>query len=152
MKPRKDPMTRVPFQRKAPRVGHTTRGAGPVKQRKTNAGESRGRRLVKARSGGTCEIGMCGGAPATDWSHRVRKGQVGSWSPVNGLHACRSCHSAITERETDTRAVHYGWALRSYMDPAQRPVYRRREWVWLREDGTYEPVSAEDLAVIGGAA
>lgn len=150
MKQRK-PLRRTPLTRKTPmpRGGKQAKRPPMVKARRQSVTpeERAGKDKVKRRSGGTCEIWMCGGAPATDWSHRVRRSQGGSWSPVNGLHACRFCHSIITHDEKV--GLPKGWCLKSYQDPATTPVYRRGEWVLLDTEGGWESVNPE---AIGGDA
>lgn len=129
-------------------------GRPPVKPRKlptVTAAETAGRAAVRARSGGVCEIWMCGGARAHDWSHRVRRGQGGSWSPANGLDACRDCHSTITTHPWTCDAEAKGWALRSTAVPERTPCLRRGEWVWLLPSGGVEPLSAAELVMFGGA-
>lgn len=144
MKPRKDPLKRTPFIRKAPRGDKPAKRPPMVKARRVMSPEERrARRLVKARSGGTCELWMCGGAPATDWSHRMRRSQLGPWCPTNGLASCRFCHSIITHDEKV--GLPKGWCLKSYQDPATNPVYRRGEWVLLDDEGGWESVNPEAL-------
>lgn len=142
-------MKRSPLQRKTPlrRVAISPRTTplkrstarlrlhAPGKPRVT-AAERRARKLVRKRSQGWCEIqvpGLCM-TLATDWSHRIREGQGGPWSPVNGLHACRPCHSWTHSNPAASRVK--GWALKSY-DPLDAAVCRRGEWVVLAEDGSF---------------
>lgn len=146
-------MRRTPLQ---PKTGLTTRTRLARRARLTpgrpttprrprrELDEQTGRALVEARSGGLCEIAMCGGRPATDWSHRVRRSQQGSWSPANGLHACRACHGRITTHPWQCDAERNGWALRSTTDPASTPCLYRGRWVLLTHDGqTIDPPTTD---------
>ena len=131
------------------------RSSGPVKPRRQarQSGEVWARQVVRARSGGVCELGMCGGSPAWEWSHRVRRSQGGRWEATNGLDACHDCHALITTHPWECDAEGRGWAIRSTADPARTPVWRRGEWVWLLPDGWVVALSpAEVLALRGDAA
>lgn len=121
---------------------------GPVKARRpaVTPDERAARRLVKARSGGTCE-GRCLNTPATDWHHRMPRSVGGLWEAVNGMHLCRECHSWVTDHPVD--GADLGWHLWSTNDPATVPVLRRGEWVLLDADGGWESVNPE---AIGGDA
>ncbi|MGH9059727.1 MAG: HNH endonuclease signature motif containing protein, partial [Acidimicrobiales bacterium] len=95
----------------APRAPKTTTGRG----------ESRGRRVVRERSGKRCEIRLdtprCTGR-AQDWHHRKNRSQGGTWAPSNGLAVCRSCHEAVTN--THGRRPEFedaGWVVASHRDP-----------------------------------
>lgn len=105
--------------------------------------EHRGRHLVSIRSGGLCET--CLTARATDWSHRKRRTQGGTWSPANGLHVCPPCHRVI---DSSTPAPHArGWHLRRHEDPLTTPVYLARHgWVLLADDGSTQPCSPREDA------
>jgi hypothetical protein len=93
--------------------------------------EKRGKRLVKKRSGGLCEV--CGERRAAEWQHRKRRTQGGTWCPSNGLHCCVSCHSWITGNGLAARPG--GWNLWRRDVPADEPVLRRGSWVRLTPDG-----------------
>lgn len=152
MKPRKEPLKRTGIKRKVPmRCDGTPVRKGPVKQRRPSVTpeERRARKLVRARSGGVCEIYMCGGAPGSEWSHRKRRSQGGPWEAVNGLLACHQCHLDITLYESQVRAEDRGWVVKMTGDPASIPVLRRGDWVLLDDTGGWEPVNPE---AIGGAA
>lgn len=82
-------------------------------------GEATARRLVRARSGGVCEV--CARQPATDWHHRLNRSQGGTWSASNGLDLDRQCHRFVTEHPAAARDR--GWALRAGQDPATEPVH-----------------------------
>lgn len=108
----------------------------------TRPGESRARRLVRARSQGLCEIAipdLCAHL-ATDWCHRRNRSQGGRWLASHGLHGCRPCHRATTN--TDGRRAEYeanGWVLRRHQDPASTPVLIRGRFVLLDDNGGYLP-------------
>lgn len=99
------------------------------------------KRIVRARSGGWCELGIpgvCEGR-ATNFSHRVGAAHGGPYSAVNGLDACGSgttgCHGWATHNRTVARER--GWILFSTDDPAASPVVHA--WlgrVLLLADGT----------------
>lgn len=74
--------------------------------------EAAGKKAVRERSGGQCEIalpGICTIRP-TDFSHRKGRGAGGSWAPSNGLHACRACHDWIGSHKS--AAYRSGWMVR----------------------------------------
>lgn len=99
--------------------------------------ERRARKLLRARSGGVCEI--CQREPATDAHHRVNRSQGGRWEITNLLHLCRREHQHVTVNP----AVAYerGWSVRSTSDPASVPVFLAgRGWSLLRPDGSVAPV------------
>ena len=70
-----------------------------------------------------CELG-CGNR-AESFGHRVRKGQGGSWSPVNAVHLCgdgtRGEHGLLTSYPTLARAG--GWEVDADADPETVPVW-----------------------------
>lgn len=82
-------------------------------------GEAHGRRAVKARSGGICEI--CGNEPGQEWHHRKNRSQGGTWAPSNGLHACRRCHRRVTDG-TCPEYYTVGWCVKRDDDPREVPV------------------------------
>lgn len=125
-------------------------GRPPIKPKRrpvTNA-ERTAREVVRLRSGGTCEA-VCS-APASDWHHRRNRSQAGEWSAPNGMHLCRGHHGWVTDHPAEGRRL--GWAVRSHEDPARVPCLRRGEWVWLLPGGGVEPLSAAEVAQLGGAA
>jgi hypothetical protein len=92
------------------------------------AAEREAKRLVRARSGGRCEV--CGIAAATNFSHRKGAGQGGEWSAANGLDACGwgntlGCHGRIHQRPEEARE--HGWMLRRNQVPEEEPV----DHAWL---------------------
>lgn len=126
--------------------------------------EGAGRRIVRQRSGGLCEIaidGICLGR-AAGVHHRVKSGQGGSWRPSNLLDACGSgtvgCHGWVEAHPA--AALELGLGLRSYMDPlaasaVMRWANQRSRW-YLTDDGslvwddTWEAGFA-DILYAGGA-
>lgn len=106
--------------------------------------ESACRRIVALRSGGVCEC--CGMRRGQSMSHRKPRGQGGSWSPANIMHACgdgvAGCHGWI---EHNPRAAHeHGWRLWRYEDPEKVPaVVRGRPMVLSKDGGLSLPKSSE---------
>lgn len=99
--------------------------------------ERRTRRVVKARSGGLCEL--CG-REATQMHHRRKAGR--DWTPANVLHVCglgnySGCHGHI--ERNPTAAKEQGWWLLPHQDPTTAPVWVvERGRVLLLNDGTIE--------------
>jgi hypothetical protein len=101
--------------------------AEPPRKRKPPklTGEAAAKRLVTRRSGGLCEVrvnGLCA-RWGRDFSHRVARSQGGMWTASDGLHACRFCHSAVTDTHGN-RALYVanGWILDRRHDPDGRLV------------------------------
>lgn len=100
------------------------------------------REIVDRRSGGSCEI--CGHEMATEHQHRIRRGAGGSsrndeiHRPSSLLHLCSRCHVAA-----DNAPDRYenGWSIRrgADVDPATVPVFYRRTWVLLDDEGGRTP-------------
>lgn len=137
---------RHPLRRKTPMPrgeSQLRRTAMPTYRPTITGDERTSRQLVRARSGGLCEIrldGICTGR-ATDWSHRESKGIGGKWRAANGLDACRQCHRHITEHPA--LAYEHGWFVHSYADPAEVPVLIHNattghDWVLLNDQGDLE--------------
>lgn len=88
---------------------------------------ARGRRIVRERAGGMCELALpavCTRA-ATDYAHRAPRGMggtsaPGSWCPCNGLAACRACHSWAEAHPVDAEAR--GWRLTAPSVPNAVPA------------------------------
>jgi len=105
------------------------------------AAEKLARALVRARSGGICEV--CGRQPAREFQHRKAQVHGGEYSAVNGLDVCghgnvSGCHGHI--HQNPTAAYEQGWSVRSGHDPAVRPVwFAGRGLVLLRADGSVSP-------------
>jgi hypothetical protein len=99
--------------------------------------EHRARIIVRARSGGICEV--CRAHRAESFHHRKNRSQGGRWDPANGLDTCgdgtRGCHGRITRDRP--WALSLGYAVERHDDPAGVPVwsalYGRR--VLLDSDG-----------------
>lgn len=115
--------------------------------------------LVKARSGGLCEIGLLcfGSSPATERAHRMGKGSggVGKSNPVangaaNLVDGCHDCHVRIDNAEV-ADAERLGLKLRhGVARPCEMPVHHYRlGWVLLDDDGGYRAAPAASYA--GGA-
>lgn len=106
------------------------------------ADERNGRRIVKERSGGYCEVrihGICTGR-AESVHHRKNRSQGGNWAPSNLLHLCgdgvRGCHGWITENPAASYAN--GWAVRGCWNPEWIDVHLGREVVRLDNEGNYQ--------------
>lgn len=103
--------------------------------------ESRGRRIVRERSGGWCEV--CGLRRAESMSHRISKSRGGSWAPQNLIHTCgdgtRGCHGWF--EANPLWAGEGGWHIRrDPRPPTEVPVYLRPAlhasgWFLIRDVG-----------------
>jgi hypothetical protein len=82
--------------------------------------EDQARRLVAGRSGGRCEL-LGRHDVATDYAHRLGRGQRGGWAPSNAVHLCRPCHSWA--HANPTLAIAAGLIVPSWADPIAAPVY-----------------------------
>jgi 5-methylcytosine-specific restriction protein A len=146
VKPRQQPLRRNTTLRantSLPRTGELKRG--PVKSRKPETWSPKQRKdrdLVRARSGGLCEL--CGAAAGTNIHHRRPRKMGGSRRPdtnlpQNLLHLCGSategCHGLIEGNRG--HAYSNGWLVADRQDPADIPCLHRGQYVWLRSDGTY---------------
>jgi hypothetical protein len=101
-----------------------------------------GRDFVYGRSGGWCEIAipdLCAGL-GREWHHRLNRSQGGRWDASNGLHTCTPCHDYVTNRARE-EAKASGWAVApGVTPPIEVPVLRRGVWVYLDDEGGFEPV------------
>ena len=86
--------------------------------------EARARAEVYGRSGGVDEI--LGSGEAQHWSHRMGRGQQGSWRPANGLHLASGTHSWLHAHPSLARAG--GWHLASGTHLQTTPVWLARPW------------------------
>lgn len=99
-------------------------------------GERTARKIVRARSGGVCEL--CQKQRATDVHHRKNRSQGGLWEPQNLLHLCHDEHMRITT--SPALSYERGWSVRSGHDPATQPVWLAGHgWSLLRADGSVAP-------------
>lgn len=151
-------MKRTPITRKTPlrartpmrRIGITPgkSSVNPVRAQRppVTAVERAGRAAVRARCGGICEV--CSRVQATEWQHRKPRSAGGTWDPSNGLAVCYSCHhKRIHANPSEAYAM--GWSVKRAHVPAKVPVYAGNggwaRWVWLRDDGSMDPVSPDEL-------
>ena len=148
---RKTPMPRGSGLRRSSDGTQPGRGWSPTKPRRApaTAEEKRARAVVRARSGGVCEV--CGMARASNYQHRKNRSQCARselWAPSNGLDVCGTgttgCHGGI--HGSPRWAYDLGLMVASYLDPAAAPVYRLGVWVRLDDEGGVTRVG------IGGAA
>lgn len=100
------------------------------------------RPIVRARSGGSCEL--CG-HPAVQQHHRRNRSQGGEWAPSNILHLCVRCHELIG-RNIKTALVLGHTIQGTKAVPALESVWlytatdvRERLEVWLDDQGNYLP-------------
>lgn len=110
-----------------------------IKPKRTEE-EKLARALVRARSGGWCEMRLAGCLGlATDFSHRIRRSQGGPWTASNGLFACRVCHTWCGMRDDEANLL--GLTLKSWQDPTVEPVaYQNAGLVVLDDLGGLWPV------------
>ncbi len=107
-------------------------------------GEARGRKIIKTRAEGRCEI--CQRPSTLEWSHRRSRAQGGSWSSANGLGVCRSCHAWCEAHPVKADAC--GWRIVSRDTPPEDvPVwlapYGMAGWYLLLDvEPTYQGVPA----------
>jgi len=106
-----------------------------AKPAKRDPAEAPARKVVRARSGGVCELD--GRAPATEMHHRQNRSQGGVWAASNLLHLCSAHHLHITTHPQASREQ--GWAVPSHREPSQVPVWLSGHgWVFLDDLGNYE--------------
>jgi hypothetical protein len=112
----------------------------PAKRRKSPE-EKAAKLLVRARSGGWCELRLSGCVGrAYDFSHRIAKGRGGKWTASNGCDACRFCHMAITNTN-GMRVVYeaFGFIVQTGADTTRVPVrLPNRGLVLLADDGSIQ--------------
>lgn len=136
---RSTPLPRTPLARRAPqKPTEGLRRAKPLSSArpKQTAEERRGRKLLRLRSGGRCEIGS--GCPGQEAHHRQNRSQGGSWDITNLLHLCHAHHLHVTTHPAAARQQ--GWAVLSTDDPADAPVWLAgRGWSFLTPDGDVVP-------------
>lgn len=125
------------------------RGELVAKPKKRKPGEAAAekiaRKLVRARSGGVCEV--CRRERATNFQHRLAEGHGGQYTACNGLDVCgmgnaSGCHGRI--HQYPLIAYERGWSVRSGHDPAVQPVWLAGHgWSLLRADGSISPYKRE---------
>lgn len=131
---RSTPLPRTPVQKGAetPRRSRPLSSARP----KVSREERLGRKLLRIRSEGLCE--MCGRHPATDAHHRKGRSQGGTWEITNLLHLCHQDHMAVTVNPA--LACSRGWSVRSTDDPAAVPAWLAgKGFTYLNPDGSTVP-------------
>lgn len=104
------------------------------------------KRVISARSMGSCELDFCG--PAQHYHHRAPRQRGGTrlvWvnSPANGLHLAPRCHDRIEARRTE--AYVNGWLVRrnGAKPAAVVPVLYRGRWVLLDDTGGIRPIGGD---------
>ena len=105
--------------------------------------EIAGKKIVRVRSKGRCEImipGVCSGVPI-DFSHRKGRGVGGTWAPSNGLHSCRACHQWIGNHKT--MAYRNGWMVKGAYQHETMPVLLRGVYLvkLIDEPPYYVPIT-----------
>lgn len=105
--------------------------------------EREARRIVRARSGGVCEV--CGRERATNFQHRQNRSQLGDWTASNGLDVCGTgttgCHGRI--HQNPRISYERGWSVRSTASPAVTPVWlASRGWSLLDDAGGVTPIES----------
>jgi hypothetical protein len=107
--------------------------------------------LIRARSGGMCEIGLLGcWGRASEKSHRITQKSGGrhgvakerSDRPSNALDACHWCHLVITERPWLVDAKGNGLVLVEHQEPTQEPVLYRGALSYLDDAGGLRAIEA----------
>lgn len=125
------------------RSSRLTRTAMARKRPQRSPEEAHGRRLLRARSGGVCEID--GHSPATDAHHRQNRSQGGTWQVANLLHLCHPCHMTVTT--APALAWGFGWSVRSTDDPATTPArLAGHGWAYLDARGGVTPTNRRAAA------
>ena len=102
---------------------------------------------VMARSGGFC--GRCGyPTPHGEYHHRRNRGMGGTsdmraGQVSNALLLCRSCHLWVTDHKQE--AMRDGHVVSNFCpDPSAVPVWRKKRWVLLTDDGGISPAEVPD--------
>ncbi len=116
------------------------------KRRQSTRDLKASRAIVGQRSDGLCEC--CGrplpvnddGTYRFEFQHRKAKQRnTPDHSVTNGLALLPACHAYITANPAG--AFEMGWSVEQHEDPARVPVMLHGlRQVWLRPDGTTEPV------------
>lgn len=144
-------MKRSPLKRLTPlktrtglsRARFLNRNPMARKRPQVTSEERKARKLLRARSGGECELH--GGHSATEAHHRQNRSQGGQWDVANLMHLCHDAHVFVTVNPQAAREQ--GWAVPSHRDPAQVPVWLAgRGYVLLTEHGDIEELHDEEVA------
>lgn len=99
--------------------------------------EANQRLFVRAEGG--CEI--CGRSDAIERHHRKRRTDGGD-RLSNVVWLCPDHHRYVTEHPSEARR--YGWIVSVSRDPLEVPfLWRRREWVYLDDEGNKTPLTIE---------
>lgn len=104
--------------------------------------------IIVPRSGGLCELDLCG--PAV-WFHHRRPRLSGGTSlewvdrAANSLHLSDACHQWVEgsiRGSSRTRSKILGWLISQHADvlAEDAPVLYRGRWVFLTDDGDVNPI------------
>lgn len=115
------------------------------------------KKIIIPRSGGLCELDLCG--PAVWFHHRRPRGNGGTsleWvdRAANCLHLSDACHQWVEGRPRGSsrkRSGVLGWLVsqNSGVLAANVPVLYRGRWVFLADNGDVNPIDdAELLSVL----
>ena len=101
--------------------------------------------IVRDRAQGRCE--GCGAYADTELHHRVFRSRGGAHSPQNLIALCgwgnhTGCHGAA---HSGRLGAARGWAVHSWHNPAEVPVWRFDAW-WLLTDGEPLPLTPDEAA------
>lgn len=104
------------------------------------------RAALRERSSGDPLLGLCEicGAPGNNAHHRKNRSQGGLDVLSNLLlldgSGTTGCHGLVTTNPY--WAYQHGYAVKSFEDPASKPVLLRHGWVRLDDNGSIEGVAA----------
>lgn len=95
---------------------------------------------VARRAHGICE--GCGINPAEQMHHRKYRSRGGKHEATNLLHLCTGCHGTA---HSGRLGAARGWAVHSWHNPAEVPVWRFESW-WLLTAGDPLPLTPDEAA------